>query len=328
MKKRGKGVAIMWYPVGTGGTNISTARLEMTGEGQLKAFVGSPDVGQGSSTVLAQIAAHALGIPFEWVTIVAADSDVTPPDHGSVGSRVTYVQGNAVRLACEQMRDTLLAGARDMRASTTGELRIEAGRIATEESDDQAIDVATVARQLIGETGKSLECSASFTPEGAPVDRNTGQGVLFPSFVYATQIAEVEVDTQTGEVTVLRIVAAHDSGVVINPLLVEGQIAGGIAQGLGMALSEEVLLRDGRTLNPSFMDYALPSTLDMPDIRFVHVETVDDVGPYGAKCVAEPSLVPTAPAILNAIHDAVGVRIHDLPATPEKILRALSRLET
>jgi len=328
MKKRGKGMAIMWYPVGPGGTNVSTARLEMSGEGLLTAFVGSPDVGQGSSTVLAQIAAHALSIPLDWVRTVAADSNVTPPDHGSVGSRVTYVQGNAVRLACEQMRDMLLAGARDLLDPAIGGLRIEAGRFVAEDNDDVALDVATVARHLIGETGKPLECSASFTPPGAPVDRNTGQGVLFPSFVYATQIAEVEVDTQTGEVTVLRIVAAHDSGVVINPLLVEGQIAGGIAQGLGMALSEEIIFRDGRTLNPSFMDYALPSALDMPDVRFIHVETVDDAGPYGAKCVAEPSLVPTAPAILNAIYDAVGVRIHDLPATPEKILSGLSCLET
>ena len=328
MKKRGKGMAIMWYPVGPGGSNVSTARLEMTGDGVLTVFVGSPDVGQGSSTVLAQIAAHTLGIPFEWVRVVAADSDVTPPDHGSVGSRVTYVQGNAVRLACEQMRDLLLAGAREMCDTAIGELHIADGNIARQQDDDFTLGVAAVARHLIGETGKPLQCSAGFTPKGAPVDRNTGQGVLFPSFVYATQIAEVEVDTRTGEVTVLRIVAAHDSGVVINPLLVEGQIAGGIAQGLGMALCEEVLLKDGRTLNPSFMDYALPATVDMPDIRFIHVETVDDAGPYGAKCVAEPSLVPTAPAILNAIHDAVGVRIHDLPATPEKILRALSRVET
>lgn len=328
MKKRGKGMAIMWYPVGPGGANVSTARLEMTGDAELTVFVGSPDVGQGSSTVLAQIAAHALDIPLEWVRVVAADSDLTPPDHGSVGSRVTYVQGNAVRLACEQMRGILLAGAREMCDGAIGEWRIVDGKITTGEDDDLALGVSAVARHLIAETGKPLQCSASFTPDGAPVDRNTGQGVLFPSFVYATQIAEVEVDTQTGEVTVSRIVAAHDSGVVINPLLVEGQIAGGIAQGLGMALCEEVLLRDGRTLNPSFMDYVLPATVDMPDIRFIHVETVDDAGPYGAKCVAEPSLVPTAPAILNAIYDAVGVRIHDLPATPEKVLRALSCLET
>jgi CO/xanthine dehydrogenase Mo-binding subunit len=327
MKKRGKGMAIMWYPVGPGGANVSTARLEMNEDGVLTVFIGAPDVGQGSSTALAQIAADAVGIPFERVRVVAADSDVTPPDHGSVGSRVTYVGGNAVRLAAEQMKENLLDAAREMLDTAVKDLDIVEGKIGARQHANTALDVAVVARHMIGAGGGPLECSASFTPAGAPVDRNTGQGVLFPSFVYATQMAEVEVDTQTGEVTVLRMVAAHDSGVVINPLLVEGQIAGGIAQGLGMALYEEVSLRDGRTLNPSLMDYSLPSTVDMPDIQFIHVETIDDAGPYGAKCVAEPSLVPTAPAILNAIYDAVGIRIHDLPATPEKILRALSSLE-
>ena len=324
MKKRGRGMAVMWYPVGTGGTNVSTARLEMNEDGVLTVFIGSPDVGQGSSTALAQIAADSVGIPFESVRVVAADSDVTPPDHGSVGSRVTYVQGNAIRLAAEQMKAILLTAARGMLQPAVEDLDIMEGKIGTGRHAGTMLDVSVVARHLIGGGDGPLECSASFTPAGAPVDRITGQGVLFPSFVYATQIAEVEVDTQTGEVAVLRMVAAHDSGVVINPLLVEGQIAGGIAQGLGMALYEEVMLRDGRTLNPSLMDYALPATVDMPDIQFIHVETVDDTGPYGAKCVAEPSLVPTAPAILNAIYDAVGVRIRDLPATPEKILHALS----
>lgn len=327
MKKRGKGMAVMWYPVGTGGTNVSTARLEMNQDGVLTVLIGSPDVGQGSSTALAQIAADAVGIPFEWVSVVAADSDLTPPDHGSVGSRVTYVQGNAVRLAAIQMKEMLLAAAGEMLDTAIDDLRIADGKIATARDAGIVLDVPAAARHLIGGAGKPLACSASFTPAGAPVDRKTGQGVLFPSFVYATQMAEVEVDTQTGEVSVLRMVAAHDSGVVINPLLVEGQIAGGIAQGIGMALCEEVLLRDGRTLNPSLMDYALPATVDMPDIEFIHVETIDDVGPYGAKCVAEPSLVPTTPAILNAIYDAVGVRIRDLPATPEKILHALSLVE-
>ncbi len=121
----------------------------------------------------------------------------------------------------------------------------------------------------------------------------------------------------------MRVVAAHDAGTITNPMLLEGQIAGGIAQGIGMALTEEVTLREGRTLNPGLMDYTLPSTLDVPEIQYCHVQTSDQAGPYGAKCVGEPALVPTAPAILNAIYDATGVRIYDLPATPEKILRAI-----
>lgn len=324
MKKRGKGMAIMWYPVGPGGSNASAARIKMNRDGELTVFTGAPDVGQGSSTALAQIAADTVGISCERVSVVAADSDFTSPDFGSVGSRVTYVQGNSVRLAAEEMRQIFLETAQGMLGVPATELEIDEGTIRVRERPDLALEISTVAQHAIDERGtESLACDAMFSPAGAPADRDSGQGILFPSFVYATQIAEVEVDLDTGEVEVLRLVAAHDSGVLINPMLVEGQIAGGIAQGIGMALSEEVLLREGHTLNPSFMDYALPTAMDVPDIEFIHVQTYDDAGPFGAKCVGEPSLVPTAPAILNAIYDATGVRLHALPATPERILRAL-----
>jgi len=323
MKKRGKGVASMWYPIGPGGTNGSAARLEMGEDGMLTLFTGAPDIGQGSSTALAQIAADAVGVPFERVKVVAVDSDVTPPDWGSVGSRVTYMQGNSVRLAGEQMRGLLLATAKDMLNSPAADLEIVEGTIRDRQGADIRLDAAVVARHAIGSNGKPMETSATFEAAGTAVDKETGQGTVYPSYVYATQIAEVEVDTETGEVVVLRMVAAHDAGTIINPLLLEGQIAGGIAQGIGMALTEEVKLREGRTLNPGLMDYTLPSALDVPQIQYCHVQTTDDAGPYGAKCVGEPALVPTAPAILNAIYDALGVRIYDLPATPEKILRAL-----
>ncbi len=323
MKKRGKGVAIMWYPIGPGGTNGSAARLEMDEDGILTLFTGAPDIGQGSSTALAQIAADAVGVPFESVRVIAVDSDVTPPDYGSVGSRVTYMQGNSARLAGEQMRHLLLATAKEMLNSPAADLEIFDGNIRDRQLPDSSLVVAVVARQNIGRNGKRMETSATFEAIGTSVDSETGQGTVYPSFVYATQIAEVEVDTETGEVVILRMVAAHDAGTVINPMLLEGQIAGGIAQGIGMALTEEVKLREGRTLNPGLMDYTLPTTLDVPEIQYCHVQTSDKAGPYGAKCVGEPALVPTAPAILNAIYDATGVRIYDLPATPEKILRAI-----
>lgn len=323
MKKRGKGVAIMWYPIGPGGKNGGAARLEMDEDGIMTLFTGVQDVGQGSSTVLAQIAADAVGVPFESVKVVAADSAVTPPDYGSVGSRVTYMQGNSVRLAGEQMRDLLLATAKEMLNSPAADLEIVDGYVCDRQLPDLHLEVALVARQNIGRNGGRVETSATFESIDASVDRETGQGSVYPSFVYATQIAEVEVDTETGEVIILRVVAAHDAGTIINPMLLEGQIAGGIAQGIGMALTEEVKLREGRTLNPGLMDYTLPTTLDVPEIQYCHVQTSDDAGPYGAKCVGEPALVPTAPAILNAIYDATGIRIYDLPATPEKILRAI-----
>lgn len=324
MKKRGTGVAIMWYPIGPGGQNGSAARLELDAQGHLTVFTGAPDVGQGSGTALAQIAADAVGVPFDAVKVVAAESTVTPPDYGAVGSRVTYMQGNSVRLAGEKMRNLLIGGARKLLKSPAAALLIVDGVVRDVWNNDVQLDVAAVARKMIGRSGWPIETDALFQCDGSDdLDSVTGQGTVYPSFVYATQIAEVEVDTETGEVSILRMAASHDTGTVINPMLLEGQITGGIAQGIGMALTEEVMIEEGRTLNRGLIDYALPTALDVPHIEFSHVEARDDFGPFGAKCVGEPALVPTVPAILNAIYDAVGVRIYDLPATPEKILRAL-----
>lgn len=328
MKKRGSGMAIMWYPVGPGGSNPSTARCQLDETGKLTLFLSSPDVGQGSSTALSQIAADTVGIPLEGIEVVAGDSDYAPEsDFGSVGSRVTYVQGNAVRLATLELKRLLLAAAHEMTGVPVELLDVSCGMIWDRSGSHEALELSAVIRHASGGSGL-LKTEGTFSPLGMKDNRERGQGIVYPTFVYATQMVEVEVDTETGEVAILRMVAAHDSGRIINPMLVEGQIVGGIAQGIGMALSEEVLLAEGRTLNPSLSDYFLPTARDVPDVRFVHVETAEDTGPYGAKCVGEPSLVPTAPAILNAIHDAVGVRITSLPATPEKVLEAIHRRRT
>lgn len=324
MKKRGVGMAVMWYPVGPGGSNPSTARLRMNEAGRLTLFVGCPDIGQGSSTALSQIAADAVGIPFEWVdAVVTVDSEQSHADLGSVGSRVTYVQGNAVRLAGAELRSRLRAAAREMMNTSVDRIEIADGKAWDADGLVGPVDVADIARREIGRTDRPLESTGTFEPGGGAGDRETGQATVYPTFVYATQIAEVEVDTETGEVEITRMVAAHDSGRLVNPLLVEGQIAGGIAQGIGMALCEEVLIENGRTLNPSLSDYFLPTAMQVPDIETIHVETMEETGPYGAKCVGEPALVATAPAIINAIHDATGVRITSLPATPEKVLEAI-----
>ncbi len=324
MKKRGVGMAIMWYPVGPGGTNPGTARFHMDSEAKVTMFISSPDVGQGSSTALAQVAADAMGIPLDWVTkVVAADSDESPADFGSVGSRVTYVQGNAVRLAGEDMQAKLKAAAQEMMNTSLDRIEIADGRARDLDGVIEPIDVRDIARRAVEQSGEPIESVGSFSPDGVYGDRETGQSIVYPTFVYATQIVEVEVDTGTGEVKILRMAASHDSGTILNPMLLEGQIVGGIAQGIGMALSEEVMIKDGRTLNPSLSDYFLPTAMDVPDIAMSHVITNEETGPYGAKCVGEPALVPTAPAITNAIYDAVGVRITSLPATPEKVLEAL-----
>jgi CO/xanthine dehydrogenase Mo-binding subunit len=323
-KKRGVGMATMWYPVGPGGTNPGTARFHMNERGEVTMFISSPDVGQGSSTALAQVAADAIGVPFEWVTrVVAADSDESPADFGSVGSRVTYVQGNAVRLAGEEMQARLKAVAQEMMNTSADRITISGGMAYDVDGVIEPIDLRDIASREVGRIGEPIETVGSFSPRGEYGDRVTGQTVVYPTFVYATQIVEVEVDTGTGEVRILRMVAAHDSGTILNPMLLEGQIIGGIAQGIGMALSEEVVIQDGRTRNPSLSDYFLPTSMDVPDIVMSHVITSEPTGPFGAKCVGEPALVPTAPAITNAIYNAVGVRITSLPATPEKVLAAI-----
>jgi len=166
--------------------------------------------------------------------------------------------------------------------------------------------------------------SASFNPATVALDPETGQGKPFATYVYATQIAEVDVDDETGEVEVVRVVASHDCGTPINPMLVEGQVEGGIAMGIGFALQEEILFDGaGRQINPNLTNYIIPTSLDMPDVEVDIVDSYDPTGPFGAKGVGEPTLVPTAAAILNAIHNAVGVRITSLPATSEKVLAAI-----
>jgi CO/xanthine dehydrogenase Mo-binding subunit len=182
-------------------------------------------------------------------------------------------------------------------------------------------DVANHARMVSGQPPIG---SASFNPATVALDPETGQGKPFATYVYATQIAEVDVDDETGEVDVLRIVASHDCGTAINPMLVEGQVEGGISMGVGFALQEEILFdAKGRQINPNLTNYIMPTSLDMPEIEVDIVDNYDPTGPFGAKGVGEPTCVSTAAAILNAIHDAVGVRVTSLPATSEKILMAI-----
>ena len=182
-------------------------------------------------------------------------------------------------------------------------------------------DVANHARMVSGQPPIG---AASFNPETVALDPETGQGKPFGTYVYATQIAEVDVDDETGETEVLRIVASHDCGTAINPMLVEGQVEGGISMGVGFALEEEILFdANGRQINPNLTNYIMPTSLDMPEVEVDIVDNYDPTGPFGAKGVGEPTLVPTAAAIANAIFDAVGVRVTSLPATSEKVFKLL-----
>ncbi len=324
MKKRGKGIACMVYPVGgTSYANPGSAFVKVNQDGTAVVLTGATDVGQGSTTVLAQIAAEELGIDYRAVTMICSDTERTPYDYGSVASRVTYIVGNAVKSAAGQAKRVLLEAAAEVLGVGHEGLETSDGWVRVKGFPERKMRVSEAAKRAIGVNGRPPTGSASFNPVTTLLDPETGHGKPYGSYVFATQVAEVEVDTETGEVRVLRIAAAHDCGKAINPMLAEGQVEGGICMGLGFALMEEMVLEQGRVKNDQFIDYMLPTVLDVPEIKVTIVEEREPTGPFGAKGIGEPSLLPTAPAILNAIYDAAGVRIRELPATPSKILAAL-----
>jgi len=245
-------------------------------------------------------------------------------DTGAIASRTTYVTGNAIRLAAEKAKAILFEVAAPMLGVKPEQLEAKDRKIQVKNFPQRNLAIGEVANHAQVVMGQPPIGSASWNPPTVPLDPETGQGKPFSTYVYATQIAEVEVDDETGEVVVLRIVASHDCGTPINPMLVEGQVEGGISMGVGFALQEEILFdAAGRQVNPNLTNYIMPTSLDMPEVQVDIVDNYDPTGPFGAKGVGEPTLVPTAAAILNAIHDAVGVRLTTLPATAERVLDAI-----
>jgi CO/xanthine dehydrogenase Mo-binding subunit len=315
----------MWYPIGfTVLANASAAVVKVNEDGTATVLTGTVETGQGSLTVLGQIAAEELGVAADDIKVVSADTDTTPMDTGAIASRTTYVTGNAVRLAAEKAKAILFKAAAPMLGVKSEQLEARDRKIQVIGFPQVALSIGDVALQAQFVNGEPALGSASFNPHTVAMDPKTGQGKPFGTYVYATQIAEVTVDDETGEVEVLRIVAAHDCGTPINPTLVEGQVEGGISMGVGLALYEEMLFDDnGKQLNPNLTNYIMPTSLDMPEVEVHIVDNYDPTGPFGAKGVGEPTSVPTAACIMNAIYDAVGVRIFDLPATAEKVLKGI-----
>ena len=308
--KRGIGVASCWYGCGnTSLPNPSTIRAGVTADGQLVLHQGAMDIGQGANTVIAQIFADAVGLPLAQVALQGADTAITPDAGKTSASRQTYVTGKAAELAGRALRADML---RRLNAGDGAELRLEG---ATLRAGKAALDLAGLAANSHGYV---LMAEETYDPPTSPLDEN-GQGVPYAVYGYGAQLAEVEVDMALGTVRVRHIHAAHDLGRVINPLLAQGQIEGGIAQGLGLALMEEFI--PGRTEN--LHDYLIPTFGDMPRITSCLIEKHDPEGPFGAKGLGEHVLIPTAPAILNAIRDASGARIRRLPALPHRVLAAI-----
>jgi CO/xanthine dehydrogenase Mo-binding subunit/aerobic-type carbon monoxide dehydrogenase small subunit (CoxS/CutS family) len=308
--KYGVGIAAGWYGCGnTSLPNPSTIKSGITSDGRIMLHQGAMDIGQGANTVIAQIFATALGVDTGQVQIVGPDTDITPDAGKTSASRQTYVSGAAAKLSGEALRRQILA---QVNASSKATLKISAQGIeVSDRGQSHHIDLPQSDCYV-------FEAQESYDPPTKPLDEN-GQGEPYAQFGYAAHIAVVAVDTVLGTVKPIKFIAAHDVGCAINPMLVEGQVQGGIAQGLGMALMEEYI--PGRTEN--LHDYLIPTIGDIPPIETLIIEEPDAHGPYGAKGLGEHVLIPTAPAILNAIKDATGVRITRVPVTPARLSAAM-----
>ena len=311
-RRRGIGVGCMWYGIGnTSMSNPSRMRVGLSPAGTLTLYSGALDIGQGSNTIMVQIAADAVGLPASQFALVTGDTDLTADAGKTSASRQTFVSGRASEKAGQDLRQQIL---RLANAGPEATLTLEGAKLSVRDGGEvRTIDLVT-AGPLIGE--------GTFDPPTTPLDAD-GQGVPYATYGFAAQLAEVEVDTELGTVKVLRIVAAHDVGRAINPTLVEGQIQGGVAQGLGLALMEEYL--PGRTEN--LHDYLIPTVGDVPEIECILIEDREPLGPSGAKGIGEPALVPTAPAILGAVHHATGVRAHRVPLLPHRLREAIVALK-
>ena len=384
-KGRGLGIACSHYVSGAANSIIrsdmphSTVNVKIDRDGGVVVYTGASEIGQGSDTMTAQIAAETLGCSLARVRVIAADTDLTPIDIGSYSSRVTFMAGNATMRAAGEVKKLIAAAAskkmncavedlifrsdtvtrknghlhepcRDGRPRPSGpregctdgtsqpkesspsvsghvEGQILRGSLQQKRKDEGPKDSLTFEEAVVAaiDFHGALTGTGSYAPPPeARGGRHKGGGVgPSPAYSYSAQVAEVSVDEETGEVTVHKVWAAHDCGRALNPVSVEGQIIGSVWMGMGQALTEEMVWKDGMLMNPGLLEYRSPSSIESPAIEPIIVESIDPEGPFGAKECSEGSLAATIPAISNAIYDAVGVRLHESPFTPERVLAAL-----
>jgi 4-hydroxybenzoyl-CoA reductase subunit alpha len=327
---RGLGLACSHYvsgaakPVNWTGEPHAVVNLKLDFDGGITVLTGAADIGQGSSTVLAQVVAEVLGLDLARLRVIANDSAITPKDNGSYSSRVTYMVGNAALQAAERLKEILVAAAAQKLDAAPQDIEClgEVYRVAG--GQDPGIPFAEVVKAALVDTG-TITVKGTFTvPRAYQGGKFRGAGVG-PSmgFSYAATVAEVEVDEDTGRVTVDKVWVAHDCGFAINPLAVEGQVQGAVWMGLGQALSEETRYLKGLPVGPNILDYRVPTIVESPDIAVKIVESLDPNGPFGAKEASEGALSSVIPAVANAVADAVGLRLTETPLTPDRVLDAL-----
>jgi CO/xanthine dehydrogenase Mo-binding subunit len=326
IKRRGKGMAVILK--GTLTPTTSSVVVKMNQDADVTVICTTPETGGGQRTVLSQIAAEAIGVPLASVTVTQPDTSITPYNDAVGSSRTTFHMGNVVLMAAQQLRKKILDLAGDFLKTDPGRLNLVDGMI-VEEGMGERMPLKDLLTRKFGPGGMNLLAESQFNPADSPLlaayPGLTGLDSRMSSifWMFATHAAEVEVDVETGVVKVIKVVAAHDVGHAINPMTCEQQIEGSVIMGLSNTLFEEFKMEKGRILNDSFADYKLATLLDMPQIVPIIVEAPHKEGPFGAKGIGEPAAGATAPAIAGAIFDAVGIRIKDLPITPEKVLAAL-----
>ncbi len=312
--------------------NSSSVGVRMNDDGTLTLLTGALDIGQGAETILCQIVAEELKVPVEEIQVIAADTETTPVDIGSWISGNAYVTGNATRVAAMDVRKRLLEVAAEELEANIEDLALKDKRVYVVGSPDRGVSYRElVSASIQKRRGEPIFGKGSWrTMRDAPVHPSlaTAKGRWSENYAFDAQVAEVEVDTETGKVRLIRAVTAHDCGFPINPLLVEGQIDGQVSMALGHAFLEEVMMEEGRTLNPNWLDYRMPSIHEMAASEHIDVITEQyKVGePYRTKEVGEGYVSAILAAIANAIYNAVGIRLSSTPFSPEKILRGLGKI--
>ncbi|SDY88125.1 purine hydroxylase beta subunit apoprotein [Proteiniborus ethanoligenes] len=324
MKKRGIGFATMFYGTGYGNgfPDVSNAIAELRHDGNIAIYVGATEVGQGAKTIMSQIPAEVLGIGVENIVFICEDTSITPDAGTAAASRQTYNTGNAIKKAAEALKEEIIKISVEILGvnSDTG-LAMKNGSVYIKTFPSKNVTFKEIA-QKIGD--EPLRKEATFIAHSTQMDDETGQGSPYWPYTFGACGVEVEVDTETGVVEILKATVAQDVGKAINPTLVEGQIDGGFAMGYGYAIMENLNVVKGQIKNNRFTNYLIPTSMDMPEVDKIIVEDPESTAPYGAKGIGEPVLIYVAPAILNAIYNAVGVRMTEIPVTPEKLIKALN----
>ena len=297
-------------------------------EGKVLVYHGESDMGQGQKTAFAQIVAEELGVRLDQIEVAPVDTDISPFGMGSFATRGTVFGGNGLKAAAREAKGEIFQIAAEMFETSPSQLEAREGKIYVKGEPERHLPFAKVAEACVLRRGGAPIVGTGFwVPDTVLPDPVTKYGNISPAYPFACQIAEVEVDRETGNVTVVNYTAAHDVGQAVNPVAIEGQIEGGVTQGIGWALMENMVVDQGRVLNPNFRDYVMPGPLDIPPIQSILVEPIDPNGPFGAKGIGEPALNPSPAAVANAIYDAIGIRFTELPITPEKILKALKECQ-